>query len=213
METYHMVQELAAQGVADVIPLPDGVVIGRHNLGQVTADATAAMQQALQEAAVRLTSSSSGGTSGGGGGGSDGSSPGGRPGGSGVEEGTSSVSSVLASAEGAAGIASLNTVSERGVGLQVRHSGRAMDMKAQCSHTFKCSTCLHSSLSCNTCHTVPVPTACLSTCNAYHPAVLLSCFDGLNGLVVSPVCARCPHFFKIFLSTVVGCCCCCCNNS
>jgi hypothetical protein len=114
-----------------VLPLPDGVVIGRCNLQQVAAEATAAMQQALQEAATKLTGTSS--TS------SSSSSQAGR-GSLGSQQvlgtsatdadgqqqqgldssGSRSGDSLASSSEdGDAAIASLNTVGERGVALQV----------------------------------------------------------------------------------------------
>lgn len=123
-----------------VLPLPDGVVIGRCNLQQVGADARAAVQQALQEAAKRLTSSSSTSSSGPGPGPNSsvpgttalespaaedvGSSQQVQPSNSSAASSSSnapsSSNSPLSSTEGLAAIASLNTVAERGVALQVR---------------------------------------------------------------------------------------------
>eukprot|EP00775_Hariotina_reticulata_P008771 gene8771-8950_t len=55
LETYLLVQELAEHGVAEVLPLPDGVVIGRNNLQEVTAAAEEAVQQVLQAASAHAS--------------------------------------------------------------------------------------------------------------------------------------------------------------
>ncbi|WIA38615.1 hypothetical protein OEZ86_001925 [Tetradesmus obliquus] len=48
LETHLLVQELMAHGVSEVLPLPDGVVIGRCDLRQVAAAADTALQETLR---------------------------------------------------------------------------------------------------------------------------------------------------------------------
>lgn len=87
-----------------MLPLPDGVVIGRCNLEEVAAAAEVAVQAALQQAAADLTSTA----------GSEEQQQQQQP-----EKSSSSSNNPLSSTEGEDIITSINTTVERGVPLQV----------------------------------------------------------------------------------------------
>uniref|UniRef100_A0A383WN72 Uncharacterized protein n=1 Tax=Tetradesmus obliquus TaxID=3088 RepID=A0A383WN72_TETOB len=89
LETHLLVQELMAHGVSEVLPLPDGVVIGRCDLRQVAAAADTALQETLRNIGHLL-----------------------QAGQAALEGGSSGLLGSSSS------ITSLNTVTQRGVDLQ-----------------------------------------------------------------------------------------------